>query len=232
MDSISKDPYDIRVLDNPGANVTKVGATITDFHDRNRHSYGTGNIWEMGNANFSDREVAQGLKVLDENGNELDWTPNEKGGLFKGLFRPTLYMDTWESDGYHDENGRSVYHQKGELRLDENGDPRARILGKTQDSYGKDILHYADTITMEGTVLNKWDPFDSDGLTKSIGGTIAKTALRIAPFFIPGVGQYLGAVAALGGIASSLPTIAKSLDSFVTGSDNDAFGRSMVSIEN
>ena len=30
-----------------------------------------------------------------------------------------------------------------------------------------------------------YDFFDSDGLEKSIGGTIAKTAFKIAPYFIP-----------------------------------------------
>lgn len=231
LQNVSKDPYDIRILENPNVHVSSVNAVITNFYDRNRHSYGTGNIWEMGNANFSDREVAQSKKVLDEQGNELDWTPNDKGGLFKGLFRPALYMDCYEEDGYHEENGRQVYHRKGELRLDENGDPRARILGKN-DSYGKDMIHYSDTITMEGSTWNRWDPFDSDGLTKSIGGTVMKTALSIAPYFIPYVGPWLGGIAALGGIASFVPVLGKTMDSFITGTDDNSFGRSMTSIEN
>jgi hypothetical protein len=65
-----------------------------------------------------------------------------------------------------------------------------------------------------------------------VGSTIAKTLLGLAPFFIPTVGPWLGGIAALGGLASSLPVLAKSVNSFITGSDDDDFGRSMTKVEN
>lgn len=231
LDAFGTSKYDINILSNPGQYVQKTNAVIYDFHDRNRHSYGIGNLWEMGDPNFSDREVAQTKKVRDENGNELDWTPNDKGGLLKGLWRPALVMASWDEDGTHIENGREVQHKKGELKLDKYGDPYTELLGN-RDAYGKDVVKYSDVLTIEGTKLNNWDPFDSDGLEKSIGSTVAKTFLGLAPFFIPTVGPWLGGIAALGGLASSLPVISKAVDSFITGSDNDNFGRSMTKIEN
>ena len=231
LDAFGTSKYDISILSNPGQYVQKTSAVIYDFHDRNRHSYGIGNLWEMGDPNFSDREVAQTKKVRDENGNELDWTPNDKGGLLKGLWRPALVMAAWDEDGTHIENGKEVQHKKGELKLDKNGDPYTELLGN-RDAYGKDVVKYSDVLTVEGTKLNNWDPFDSDGLEKSVGSTVAKTILGLAPFFIPTVGPWLGGIAALGGLASSLPVLSKAVDSFVTGSDNDNFGRSMTKIEN
>lgn len=59
-----------------------------------------------------------------------------------------------------------------------------------------------------------------------------KTALSIAPYFIPYVGPWLGGIAALGGIASFVPVLGKTMDSFITGTDDNSFGRSMTSIEN
>jgi len=229
LDYYGTSKYDISTLSNPAQNVYKTSAIITNFYDRNRHSYGTGNLWEMGDANFSDREVAQANKVRDENGNVLDWTPNDKGGLIKGLFRPSLVMASYDEDVY-DENGVLI-HQKGELKLDENGDPYTELLGN-RDSYGKDVVKITDTLTIDGTKLNDWDPFDSDGLNKSIGSTIAKTLFTLGPFFIPYVGPTLGVISALTGIASSLPTLGKTIDSFITGGDDDSFGRSMTTIEN
>ena len=53
-------------------------------------------------------------------------------------------------------------------------------------------MHYWDTITRDDSAWNKIDFMDSDGLTKSIGGTIAKTAFSLVPYFIPGVGEVFG----------------------------------------
>jgi hypothetical protein len=107
--------------------------------DKNRHTQGLGNIWHKGEAVFSDREVAQANYVRDENGNVLDWTANDKGGPFKSIFAPTLALAIWEEDGEHMEHGMVVQHQKGELKLDENGDPYTEILGN-RESYGRDIV--------------------------------------------------------------------------------------------
>jgi hypothetical protein len=72
LDEIGVSPYDSSRLSKPTRKVQNISATITPFHDKNRTTYGTANLWETGSATFSDREVAQANFVRDENGNKLD----------------------------------------------------------------------------------------------------------------------------------------------------------------
>ena len=101
------------------------------------------------------REIAQDNEARDEDGNLLGWTPN-RHGLFKSIFAPTMVLATYDEEGYHEENGQQVKHAKGQYKLDENGDPYYEKLGN-RDSYGKEVLRFTDTITVDGTPLNKWD---------------------------------------------------------------------------
>lgn len=64
-------------------------------------------------------------------------------------------------------------------------------------------------------------------MDKSVGGTIAKTAFTLVPYFIPGVREVFGWAGASMALAQTLPILAKSLDGLITGSSDDAFGRSM-----
>ena len=89
------------------------------------------------------------------------------------------------------ENGRVVEHRKGDLKFDENGDPYTELLGN-RDASNKEVIHFWDTITRDDSIANKFDFLDNDGLTKSVGGTIMKTAVSLAPFFIPGVNVAAG----------------------------------------
>jgi sporulation protein YunB len=53
----------------------------------------------------------------------------------------------------------------------------------------KPSSNYTDTFTKEGTVLNKFDFYDSDGKRKSVFGTAMRTASQILPMFLhPAVG--------------------------------------------
>lgn len=57
---------------------------------------------------MSVREIAQTQEVIDyKTGESLGWTPNEKGGLFKSLGRPTVVLAQYDEDGFHDEKWRS-----------------------------------------------------------------------------------------------------------------------------
>lgn len=76
---------------NIGAPVLDTSVIMLSASDKNRHSQGLGNIWQKGDPTFSDREIAQANFVRDENGNVLEWTPNE-GGLFKNIFGPSLAL--------------------------------------------------------------------------------------------------------------------------------------------
>lgn len=89
-------------------------------------------------------------------------------------------------------------------------------------------MHYWDTITRDDSAWNKIDFMDSDGLTKSIGGTIAKTAFSLVPYFIPGVGEVLGWIGASVALSQTLPVLAKGLDGIITGTTDNEFGRNMT----
>lgn len=205
---------------NFGSPIMDDRAVMLQTSDKNRHSHGLSNIWHKGKPTFSDREVAQANFVRDENGNILDWTPNE-GGIFKNIFGPALALAIWEEDGYHEINGDKIQHYKGELKLDETGDPFVEIV-KNKDGYGRDFVRWSDVLTEEGSAWNKWDPFDSDSLDKGILSTISLTALKVAPFFIPNAGPWLGGIAAVKGLATVVPTVGKAVSNIIAGGESGA----------
>lgn len=183
---------------------------------------------------YSVREIAQKQLVHDENGNQLDWTPEDKGGLLKGLFRDSLVLATYDEDTpEYDEDGNLLaIHKKGEYKLNEWGAPYYEMLGD-RDAYGKELLHYTDTFTKEGSILNKIDFYDSDDKKKSVFGTAMKTASQIVPMFLPNPIKYTwGAINAAKGIGQSLSALGKGIDSIITGDDDDEFGRNLTKLEN
>ena len=72
---------------------------------------------------------------------------------------------------------------------------------------------------MDGSTLNKFDFMESDGLDKSITGTILKVSAQIAPFLIPGVNTVAGAIGAFAGLASVAPTLTKAINNITIGAD-------------
>ena len=74
-----------------------------------------------------------------------------------------------------------------------------------------DMTDAIDTFTDDGSFANKFDFMDSDGLTKSITGSIAKTAAKIAPYFIPGVNYVYTAANVAMELGDALPALSKSL---------------------
>lgn len=227
LDDIGVTSYDSSRLLNPEAKVKNLNAKLLPIHDRNRSTHGTSNIWENGSKTFSDREVAQANFVRDENGNVLDWKPNDRT-LFRGIFDPALVYASYTEDVY-DNEGRLI-HQKGELKLDENGDPYTELLGD-RPAYGQDIVNWTDNLTVDGSMWNKLDFFDSDGLEKDMWKTVAKTAVMMAPFFTP-VGQAFGWVHAALGLTTALPSLVKSLNGLVLGDSDSEFMKSMTRLEN
>lgn len=228
LDAMGTTPYDSSRLNDLSKSVRDVSAMISPFHDKNRSTYGTRNLWETGSATFSEREVAQANFVRDENGNKLDWTPNDRAGIFKSLFMPALAYASYDEDVY-DDNGLLI-HQKGELKLDENGDPYTELLG-TKESAGKELVKWTDTLSVEGTFANKLDVFDSDSLEKSVGKTIAKTALMLLPYLTP-AGKAMGWINAGVALTSALPGLVKSLDGLLLGGSDSDFIKSMNWLDN
>lgn len=70
INAIPTSSTDIFSLGN--TNIADDSAYIVRTKDPSRHQMGIGNLFQTGKAAFSEREVAQANKVLDENGNQLD----------------------------------------------------------------------------------------------------------------------------------------------------------------
>ena len=70
IQSVPSSANDIFSLGN--VNIADNTARIVRSRDPQRHAVGIGNIFETGAPSFSEREVAQSNKVLDENSKQLD----------------------------------------------------------------------------------------------------------------------------------------------------------------
>lgn len=127
-----------------------------------------------------------------------------------------MVLAQWDEDGEHEVNGRIVSHRKGDLKFNEKGDTYYETLGGRSVA-GKDILHVSDTLTKDGSSWNKYDFFDSDGLDKSVTGTIFKTAVQIAPYFIPVFNKFYAAFTASLQLGKTLPVLYKSIEGIASG---------------
>lgn len=54
-----------------------------------------------------------------------------------------------------------------------------------REAIGKTFLSIGDTVTDDGSFTNKFDFIDSDGLDKSITGSVVKNATKITHLFYP-----------------------------------------------
>lgn len=213
IDSIDRAPESIRNLDN--TNIKDTSAILYSNPDPWRHSRGMQGIKTIGDPSFDIREVAQTNYMRDESGNKLDYKPNDLK-FFKGLFaKPAVLAE--------DEYGNPL--------LDENGDPYYRELKKGEDLTGKTLLHWTDTFTEDDSALNKFDFFDRDGLDKSVGGTIVDTVFRIAPYFIPYVGQVIGGLQAISGLVAATPMLVKAVDGILENNPNSTITKKMNQLD-
>jgi hypothetical protein len=108
-----------------------------------------------------------------------------------------------------------VKHKKGDKKINENGTFYYENLNG-RDIYGRDVLSKFDTLTVDGTFVNKFDFFDSDDKDKSVVGSLVKNAVKVIPAFIPYVSPiYLGARVGL----NTIDLVSK-LGKVFTGSDS------------
>ena len=166
-------------------------------------------------------EAAQTQKVLAnpidvEKGAKPIWheSPNDS---FWTDFWDTRVMAQWDEDGEHIDpiSGEKVKHKKGEFKLNENGTYYYENLNG-RDVYGRKVLSKLNTLTTDGSTINKYDFFDSDGIDKSVAGSITKNALSIIPMLVPGISPwYIGTR-----IALETSKVLATLGKVFTGSDN------------
>lgn len=213
IDSVERAPESIRDLSN--TNIKDTSVTLYSNPDPWRKSRGMQGIRSEGDPSFDIREVAQANYMRDENGNILNYKPNDLK-FFKGLFaKPAVLAE--------DEYGNPL--------LDDNGDPYYRELKKGEDIAGKTLLHWTDTFTEDDSALNKFDFFDRDGLKKSVGGILVDNVFRIAPYFIPYVGQVIGGLQAVTGLVSALPMVVKSVDGLIENNPNSTITKKMNELD-
>ena len=144
-------------------------------------------LGEWGPQTKSVREIAEGQQVYNTETGE--WMDSPETSFFGTIGMGPLVLATWDFDA--DANGnpttdpKKVVHKKGEYKLNSKGTFYYETLGN-RSSHGKDLLHYSDIITNEGSTWNKIDFLDSDDLEKSVMGTVAKNVALVGSLFIPG----------------------------------------------
>ena len=172
MDNIWVDSHK-RTKDNTPKLVEVVNENLT--------TYGLDAVGKRGKQTMSQREIAQTQKVYNTKTGEWEDSPNDS---WFGHFTDTLVLATYDEDEY-DENGNKI-HQKGERKLNDEGLPYYETLGG-RDVYGKQVLNKLDTLTKDGSRLNKFDFFDSDDLEqKNVVGTLMRNAALVGSMFIGG----------------------------------------------
>ena len=189
---------------------------------------GISGINQVDKSGLTKEEIVQGNKYWDTSLNKWSEKTVEEQGLFDKFFGDTLVIAKWQEDGV-DENG--IRHRKGDWKTDSSGNYYAETIGGRQ-LLDAQVISVQDILTKEGSWINKYDFFDSDGETKSVTGTVFKTMAQIAPYLIPGVNQYYGALTASVGLASVLPTFYKSVESLLTGQSDSALSKSATQLEN
>lgn len=199
-----KQNWEFNKLPNP----QKLSIGLTEFN-------------KYGKPTLSVRELAQQSLVIDsETGETLDYKPNDLNFLTGAINEP-LVLAQWDTDNttIDPDTGEEIKHYKGEYKLNKNNEYYYETLGK-RGTVGKDFLSYWDTITTDGTWANSIDFMDSDGLDKSVVGTIAKTTAILAPLFIPGVNVYYGGITAGFGLVEALPIFLKAAVGLVSDEDD------------
>ena len=170
--SVQSPNYSLDIVANPNREVNVFGST----HD----------------GGFSQRELAQQSRIWDtEKGEWSADTVNDRalfsnpGKWLSTVFGDPLVYATYDSDGEHYDifTGQMMPHKKGEYKLNKYGLPYTETLDG-RSLVNKEVVSGFDLLTVDGKGANKYDFFDSDGLDKSVTGTVMKSAATIAPMFM------------------------------------------------
>lgn len=161
-------------------------------------------LGQNGDREYTPQEIAQSQQVFNSETNEWMDSPedlfsfkklfNDPFGFFSDNFGSNKVLAQYETDIDINGNKRGdinfdenlIEHRKGEYMLNENGTYYYRTLKDGENIHGKQLLHYSDILTREGSVLNSIDFLDSDDIEKNTFGTFVKDAALIGAMFIPG----------------------------------------------
>lgn len=193
-------------------------------------------IGRDGAREYTPAEIAQSQQVFNsETGSWMD-TPEDMfsfkklfgdfTGFFSDNFGATKVLAQYEEDVDYNGHKRGeaefdenmIEHRKGEYMLNDSGTYYYRTLKNGENIYGKQVLHYSDILTREGSALNSIDFLDSDDIQKTPFGSFVKNASLIGAMFLPGVGEYIAGATILQQAAGLGATLGK----IALGSDNAA----------
>lgn len=190
------------------------GFEIADTFNPDRLQTGISRTNVTDDRRYTASELAQNRWIYDYDKQEFrNYSPNDNTlfgnaiGFFKSIAEP-LVLAQYDEDGTHVDNftGRIVEHKKGDLKYDESGTYYIETLSG-RSPYGKRIKSIFDSITKDTDKINKYDFLDSDGLDKSVTGSVMKAILTIAPTFIPYVGEAYAAALIGSNLADIIPTL-------------------------
>lgn len=202
-------------LRTPNDKVRNNGLKIGRGYNPDRQKIGIEGVNVWSKPEHSRSELAQTQKIFNsETGKFENWTPNDNAlfngksdfGLswLKSLFSDPLVLAQYEEDTV-DKDGTK--HKKGDYKLNEEGTYYYETLGG-RSPIGKQVLSSLDTLTVDGTKLNKYDFFDSDDVEKSVGGVIAKNVATLIPMFVGGpIGTVYSTALIAREMAKSLPML-------------------------
>ena len=226
--------YDPQNLDAPfGANRLDPKAIYTKLRNPLEQQVGIEQINTWSDPEKTPEEIAQGNKIFDpKTGQFLNETPEDQKLLDKAFGR-TLKYAIWEEQGTHidPETGDLVMHEAGEWKTDENGKYYTEIMYDEQLGSAR-VVSFEDILTKEDSIYNKYDFFDSDGYTKSITGTLMKTATKVGMYMIPGFNKFYGAFTAVMGLGEAVPALYKSIESAFTDDKHSELYKTMSTTEN
>lgn len=226
LSDIEFDPYNALRPKGAETKTRDIGFNIVKVQNPNRLKTSISRVGRTDEQEWSISELAQKERVFNYDTKQWeDYTPNDRtlfgnlGGFISSLSEP-LVIAQWDSEGYHTDpyTGRRIKHKKGDYKYNEDGNYYYETLGG-REAYGKQFKSVFDSFTVDGSKGNKYDFFDSDGLDKSVTGTVMKTVTTLAPLFIPGVNGYYGAALVGANLLDILPSLYKSTLGLVSDGD-------------
>lgn len=186
-DTFTYSPFDTKAQNDSNKQLPNYSVDIVANPNRDINILG-----DIYSNNLSQRELAQQSKIWDTEKGEWSKDIVNDRALFSNpikwlstvLSEPLVYA-TYDSEGEHYDpfTGQMVQHKKGEYKLNKYGLPYTETLNG-RSLVNKEVVSGFDFLTVDGKGINQYDYFDSDGLNKSVTGTIMKSVTAIAPMLM------------------------------------------------